>query len=98
MPSNPEDPFAWTNAEFDKDMADHLLRTAGFAVDNEMLKPRPVSKVRNPDGGSQGETLAEYTQRISRTTILYLLEMGLLVIPEDITERLDDFFPMQRVP
>lgn len=98
MPSNPADPFAWINAEFDKDRADHLVRMAGFATTGEMLKPRPVSRVKNLDGSLQGETANEYTQRITRTAILYLLEMGLLVMPEDLDERLDDLFPPERVP
>lgn len=92
-------PFApWVNAEFDKDMAAHLIRTAGFATDFEASKPRPVSRVRNPDGSPQGETAAEHTRRITETAVLYLLEMGLVVIPEDIEERLDRLLPMQRTP
>ena len=88
----------WENAEFDQETAHNLVRMASYAVDAEARKPRPVSRVRNPDGSEQGETAVEFTGRLTETAVLYLLEMGLLVIPEDIGERLEQFFPMEREP
>jgi hypothetical protein len=62
------------------------------------MKPPPRSRVRNPDGSSQSETRAERDRRIVGTAVLYLLEMGLLVIPDDADQRLDDYLPVQRMP
>jgi hypothetical protein len=91
-----QDPYPWSNAQFDQGMAHNLVRMASHAVDSEVRKPTPVSRVRNPDGSEQGETAAEFTARLTETAVLYLLEMGLLVIPEDIGERLEQFFPLER--
>lgn len=94
----PGDPFNWVNAEFDQDAAKDVIRMAVFAADEEAMKPTPVSKIRNPDGGSQSETPHERTARITETVVMYLLEMGLLVLPEDIGSRLDQYLPVQRMP
>jgi|SRR5450755_2603461 len=74
-----------------------ILRLACGAVDYELLcTPTPVSSIRNPDGSPQGETGAERTRRIVETAIMYAVENGLLVMPIDITNLLDDYFPAQR--
>jgi hypothetical protein len=83
-------------AEFDRGNAESVLQVASFAADMEMLRPTPVSKVRNPDGSLQGETSAERTSRIVRTAVLHLLEQGLVVFSADIDQRLDRGIPMER--
>jgi hypothetical protein len=90
----------WRNAEFDKDTALHIIRDYGlFVADHEALRlPPPVSRIRNPDGSEQPETQHEYVSRVVENTVLYLLEMGLLVIPDDIEQRGEQYFPLQRMP
>jgi hypothetical protein len=91
-----DDLSVWHNADYDRDLAHGLVRLANFATDQEALTPR-VSRVANPDGSTQRETAAEFTHRITETAVLYLLEMGLLVMPEDVEARLEGFFPSQRI-
>jgi hypothetical protein len=88
----------WCNAEFDKERTKYLIQAAVFAVDDEVSKPPPWSNVPGPGGEPQHETGAEFIRRITGTAIMYLLEMGLLVIPDDAGERLDDYLPAQRMP
>jgi hypothetical protein len=64
-----------------------ILRAAGFAVMHEILdESMPVSSVLNPDGGQQPETIIEHQSRIVLTAIMYCIEQGLLVVPEDIEQ------------
>jgi hypothetical protein len=84
-------------AEFDRAVADAVVRVADFAADSECMKPVPASRVRNPDGSVQRETAAEHTSRIVRTAVMHLLEQGLVVFPENISELLDDWIPVERV-
>jgi hypothetical protein len=91
-------PDQWANAEFDREKADALIRASMFAAGDEAMKPSPQSRVRGPGGEAQGETRAEYDRRIVGTAVLYLLEMGLLVIPADVDQRLDDCLPLARMP
>jgi hypothetical protein len=91
-------PDQWSNAEFDREKAGELIQSAMFAVGDEAMKRPPVSRVRAPGGGQQLETSAERDRRIVGTAVLYLLEMGLLAIPDDAEHRLDDYLPLQRMP
>jgi hypothetical protein len=50
--------------------------------------------VRNPDGSVQGETAAEFTRRIVTTAVTHLLDVGLLTIPADAVERMDEGIPL----
>jgi hypothetical protein len=84
-------------AEFNRDQATAVIRVAGFAADTEAMKTTPASRVRNPDGSQQGETMAEHTSRIVRAAVMHLLEQGLVVFPPDIEEKLDDWIPVGRV-
>lgn len=86
----------WVNAEFDQDAARDIIRWAMFAADAEAGRPGPPSRIPNPDGSSQPETRAEFISRLTRTIVLYLLETGLLVIPDDISQRLEQYLPLQR--
>ena len=79
---------------YDPDVARTVIRYGVFAADMEALKPRPVSSVRNPDGGPQGETAAEFTRRIITTAITHLLDNGLLAIPDDAEARMDEGIPL----
>jgi hypothetical protein len=78
------------------DVTDNILRFAVFAADSEAMKAPPLSSVRNPDGSAQYETPAERTGRLVRAAVLHLIEQGLLVIPDDIDERLDRWIPVSR--
>jgi hypothetical protein len=80
------------------DVTDDILRFAVFAADDEAMKPPPLSRIPNPDGSRQQETPAEHTARLVRAGVLHLIEQGLLVIPEDIGERLDRWIPVSRHP
>jgi hypothetical protein len=84
-------------AEFDREAAGFVVRVASMAAGLEAMKPRPVSRVRTPSGAAQGETLAEHDSRIVKTAVMHLLEQGLVVLPENIGELLDDFIPAERV-
>ena len=84
-------------AEFDREMAENVIRLASMAAALEASKPRPTSRVRTPSGATQGETLAEHDSRIVRTAVMHLLEQGLVTLPPDIAELLDDFIPVERV-
>jgi hypothetical protein len=83
-------------AEFDRAVADDVIRAAGMAASLEALGPAPVSSVRNPDGSQQPETRAEHDTRIVRTAVMHLLEQGLVVFPPDIAELLDGWIPAER--
>jgi hypothetical protein len=91
-------PGQWSNAEFDREKADQIIQAAMLSVGDEAMKPRPQSRVRGPSGEPLRETQAEYDRRIVGTAVLYLLEMGLLAIPDDAEHRLDDYLPLQRMP
>lgn len=74
-----------------------IIRLCDGAADHELLcTPVPASSVRNPDGSEQPETAAERTRRITETVIMYAVENGLLLVPADIAERLENYFPAQR--
>jgi hypothetical protein len=83
-------------AEFDRETAENVVRAAMLAANTEAVKPRPVSRVRNPDGSAQGETMAEHDSRIVRTAVMHLLEQNLVVFPPDIAETLDGWIPAER--
>jgi len=80
---------------YDREMAETVLRYAVMAADMEALEPRPVSKIRNPDGSVQGETGAEFTRRLVRAAVLHLLENGLVVLAPDAEERMEQGIPMR---
>jgi hypothetical protein len=82
---------------YDQELAREVIRFGMFAADTEALKPRPVSRVPGPDGGPQGETAAEFTRRIVGKTITHLLDNGLLAIPEDARDRLDEGIPLSSI-
>jgi hypothetical protein len=69
-----------------------------MAASGEALRvPTPLSRIRNPDGSLQNETLAERDSRILRTALFHLLEQNLVVFPADIAETLDGWIPAERV-
>lgn len=73
-----------------------IIHSCDFAVDYELLhEPAPA---RSPGGSPLPETGAEQSHRITETAIMYAVENGLLTVPEDIAERLDGYFPVQRAP
>jgi hypothetical protein len=78
------------------DVTDSILRFAVFAAESEAMKPPPLSAVPDLDGSPQYETPAERTQRLVHAAVLHLIEQGLLVIPDDIDERLDRWIPLSR--
>jgi hypothetical protein len=83
--------------EFDRAHAQEAVRVATMAASMESMRPAPVSRVRNPDGSAQGETMAEHDDRIVRTAVMHLLEQGLVVFPDDIAGMLDGWIPAERV-
>jgi hypothetical protein len=94
MPLPPEGQVA----QFDRQIADAVIRAAVFAADGEVLrKPVPFSSVRSPDGSRQPETQAERDTRMVRAAVLHLLEQGLVVFPDDILDTLDGWIPADRV-
>jgi hypothetical protein len=84
-------------AEFDREAAGFVVRVASMAAGLEATKVPPASHVPTPDGGIQSETMAEHDSRIVKTAVMHLLEQGLVVLPENIGEMLDDFIPAERV-
>lgn len=44
--------------------------------------------------GDQSRTAAEYTRGLVTTAVTHLVEQGLLVVPDDIEQRLDEPLPM----
>ncbi|SRR6266851_1966985 len=79
------------------EMAADLVEIGVRAADMEVLgNPYPVSSVRHPDGGPQAETQAERTRRIVSTAVMHLIELGLLVIPDDIGGKLEKGIPVSR--
>jgi hypothetical protein len=94
MPS--ADPFAFSRVHPDPEVMEDILRAARFAADHEAGKPGPVSRIRNPDGSPQGETMVEFTTRIVTAAVMHVVEIGLLTVPEDIATRLDDWLPVSR--
>jgi hypothetical protein len=93
-PHSPLDPFPRTAVP--AEVAETLVYFASMAADNEAMKYRPASRVRGPDGEVQSETPAEFIKRIVTTGVLHLVEIGLLVVPEDFESRQDDYFPLSR--
>ena len=92
-----DDPgLVFPRTEVPAEVAEALVSIATFAADHEAMKPRPRSAVRNPDGGVQGETQSELTRRLVGAAVLHLVEIGLLVVPEDFAARLDDWLPVSR--
>jgi hypothetical protein len=67
-----------------------------MAADLELLKPVPVSRVRAPGGGEQGETAAERTSRAVGTAVWHLVEQRLLDLPDDLDERMAGGVPVMR--
>jgi hypothetical protein len=78
------------------DVAERLVYFATFAAGDEALKPGPLSRVRNPDGSVQRETPHEFVRRVVTAGVLHLVEIGLLTVPEDFGNRLEDYLPLQR--
>lgn len=94
MPLPPEGQVA----EFDRQVAEDVIRAARFAADGEVsCKPVPFSSVRNPDGSRQSETQSERDNRMVRAAVLHLLEQNLVVFPPDIRQTLDGRIPVDRV-
>jgi len=83
-----------SQATYDPDLAGAIIRYAALAADMEALKPTPASSVRNPDGSAQYETGAERTRRIVGRAVTHLLEVGLLVIPDDAREKMEQGIPL----
>lgn len=81
---------------YDPELAGEIVHYGVLAADMEALKPRPVSSMRNSDGSAQYETGAEYTRRIIGCAILHLIEVGLLVIPDDAREKMERGIPLDR--
>lgn len=79
---------------YDQELARQVIRFGMFTADMEALKPRPVSSVRGPDGRAQGETAHEFVKRVVSTTITHLLDTGLLAIPGDARERMEQGVPL----
>lgn len=76
-----------------------IIHACDFAVDYELLRqPTPVSSIRGPGGLPQPETGAERSHRTVETAIMYAIENGLLVVPEDVAERFEGYLPVQRAP
>jgi hypothetical protein len=85
-------------AEFDRGIAEAVLRAACFAADGEISrKPVSFSSVRNPDGLWQPETASERDSRMIRAAVFHLLEQNLVEFPADIKETLNDWIPTDRV-
>lgn len=84
-------------AEFDRNVARDVLRAARFAADGEAARPGPPSRIRNPDGSLQPETMSERDERIVHAAVMHLLEQNLVVFPDDIEETLNDWIPVDRV-
>lgn len=82
--------------QFDPELADAVVRVAVFAADMETFKPRPISKVSDPDGTPQFETGAELTQRQINAAVKHLLEQGLIVLADDVPEKLERGIRMDR--
>lgn len=79
----------------DTQALDAIIHFGAMAADHELLnKPVPVSSVRNPDGTAQHETAAERTRRIIATAVTHLVDAGLLTVPDDIGERLEQPIPL----
>ena len=83
-----------TPITYNDDLAREIIHFGVLAADVEALKPRPASSVPNPDGSAQYETNAEYTRRIISAAILHLIQVGLLVIPEDAAEKMEQGIPL----
>jgi hypothetical protein len=84
-------------AEFNREAARNVVRCAVLAAEVEAgRRPVPRSSVRNPDGSQQDETRSECDTRLVRTAVLHLLEQGLVVLPPDIAEMLNDWIPLTR--
>lgn len=74
---------------------DAIIHFGSIAADHELLnKPMPRSSVPNPDGSPQFETPAERTRRIIATAVTHLVDVGLLTVPDDIGERLEQPIPL----
>ena len=88
--------LVFPRTEVPAEQARALVSIAVFAADHEALKPVPPSSIRGPDGQLQRETAHELTSRIVTAAVLHLVEIGLLVVPEDLDVRLDRYLPMTR--
>ena len=64
---------------------DRILRHASLAADMWALSH-----------GDQSRTAAEYTRGLVTTAVTHLVEQSLLVVPDDIEQRLDEPLPMWR--
>lgn len=91
---DPAQPFPRTGIP--AEVAETLIYFASMAADFEAMRPGPASRIRNPDGSAQRETEVERTKRIVTAGVLHLVEIGLLVVPDDFTARQDDYFPLSR--
>lgn len=93
----PRDPLGeFPRVAVPDDVAASLVYFAAFAASHESLKTGPPSKIHNPDGSQQRETQQEFVTRVVTAGVLHLIEVGLLTVPDDIAERLDDYLPMSR--
>jgi hypothetical protein len=85
-------------AEFDRKIAEDVIRAARFAADGEVSrKPAVFSSVHSPDGSWQRETQSERDNRMVRAAVLHLLEQNLVIFPDDIAQTLDAWIPVDRV-
>jgi hypothetical protein len=78
------------------DVAQSLVYFAAFAASHESLRPGPPSRITGPDGRPQPETTQEFVTRVVTAAVLHLVEIGLLAVPDDIGQRLEDYLPMSR--
>jgi hypothetical protein len=79
---------------YDPELAGQIIHYGVLAADMEALKLTPASSVRNPDGSAQYETGAERTRRIIGCAVTHLLNVGLLVIPDDAREKMEQGIPL----
>jgi hypothetical protein len=66
--------------EPDSDLLGELTHQAMFAAGAEAMKPGPPSRIRNPDGSQQGETLNERDTRVVRAALRMLLANGIITV------------------
>ena len=68
------------------ELDERLVKVASMAADMWALDHHPW----------QG-TQAAYTRGLVTTAVMHLIEQGLLIVPDDLPERLDEPMPMRRM-
>jgi hypothetical protein len=80
----------------ERDILADVIHLGVLAADMEALGPQRFSSVRNPDGSAQPETHAEHTRRIIGAAIRHLVAAGLLAVPENAADLMEDGIPPGR--